>query len=53
MARKVKDTPVLSGRDAENFARSIKANESKKVPARDYERARATYERVIRASSYK
>ena len=53
MASKVKETPVLSGRDADAFSRAIKANESRKVSTGDYERARETYERVTRASSRK
>lgn len=46
MARKVKETPTLIGRDAERFARVVKENESKKVERSDYERAKATYDRV-------
>ena len=46
MARKVKETPILSGRDAEVFTRAIKANESKKVSSNDYARAIAVFDRV-------
>lgn len=43
MASKIKETPVLTGKDAERFSRIIKENETKKVPAVDYERARKAY----------
>ena len=53
MAREIKETPILSGKDAETFARAIKANESKKVSRDDYARAKAVYERVSSASESK
>lgn len=43
MARPIKETPILRGKDAERFSRIIKENETKKVPAEDYERARKAY----------
>ncbi len=46
MAREIKETPVLLGKDAEKFTRTIDANESRKVPSEEYERAKAIYERV-------
>ncbi len=52
MAREVKETPVLSGKDAEIFARTIKANESRRVPSAEYERAKAVYERVHHCSHH-
>jgi len=53
MARPVKETPILRGKDAEAFARAIKDNETKKVPRQDYERALATFERVTNSSNLK
>ncbi len=44
MAKPIKETPVLTGKDAARFTSIIKANESKKVPAQDYERARKAFE---------
>ncbi len=44
MARPIKETPILTGKDAERFQRIIKENENKKVPAADYERAQKAYE---------
>ncbi len=46
MARPIKETPVLRGKDAERFQRIIKENESKKVPASDYERAKQAYSSI-------
>jgi hypothetical protein len=46
MAQAVKETPVLRGKDAERFAKKIKANASLKVPAHEYKRAIVAYERV-------
>lgn len=43
MAKPIKETPILRGKDAERFNRIIKENETKKVPAEDYERARKAY----------
>ncbi|MCP5244849.1 MAG: hypothetical protein H6937_02315 [Burkholderiales bacterium] len=45
MATPIKDTPVLYGKDAERFERIIKENESKKVPAADYNRAKEAYKK--------
>ena len=38
MARPIKDTPVLTGKDARRFAQAIKANESKTITREEYER---------------
>lgn len=46
MAIPIKETPVLYGKDAERFQRIIKENETKKVPASEYERARQAYVNV-------
>ena len=43
MATPIKETPVLTGKDAERFARIIKENENKKVPAEDYQRAKEAF----------
>lgn len=46
MARKVKETPVLTGKDAARFEKDIKTNESKKVSTESYQRAQAAFKRV-------
>lgn len=43
MARPIKETPILTGKDADRFQRIIKENEHKKVPVSDYERAKKAY----------
>lgn len=50
MARKIKETPILKGRDAETFDRAVEANKSKKVSNAEYERAKNTYNRIMKAS---
>ncbi len=46
MAKPIKDTPVLKGKDANRFSADIKANENKKVSAADYKRMVASYKRI-------
>jgi hypothetical protein len=46
MARPVKETPVLTGKDAARFEEQIKKNENRQVPEPDYQRAVATYRSV-------
>lgn len=46
MARPIKETPVLSGKDAERFELQIKENEKRKASESDYARALKTYQSV-------
>jgi hypothetical protein len=46
MARPVKDTPVLTGKDARRFEQALKRNETAKVPREEYERAIRTFARI-------
>lgn len=50
MARAIKETPVLTGEHAERFEREIKANEQKKVPREQYQRAVELFHRVNKAA---
>ena len=50
MARKIKETPILKGRDATKFDRAVEANRSNKVSSAEYERAKNTYDRIMKAS---
>ena len=50
MARKVKVTPVLTGKDAVRFERAIKTNSTRKVAADSYKRAVATYNSVCKTT---
>ena len=52
MARKVKETPILSGKDSERFECAIKSNAKKKVDRSDYDRAKAIYDRVNPFSTF-
>jgi len=46
MARKIKDTPVLTGEDAARFEKATKANEKIKVSPEEYKRAHDLYKRI-------
>lgn len=43
MARPIKETPVLRGKDARRFEETIKRNETRKVSDAEYKRVMATY----------
>lgn len=45
MATAIRETPVLTGKNARRFLAIIKDNERKKVPRADYERAKKTYKK--------
>ncbi len=49
MAKLIKDTPTLKGKDAARFSADIKANESKKVDAAEYKRMVASYKKINKA----
>jgi hypothetical protein len=46
MARPIKETPILKGKDARRFEEAIKKNEKKKVSAKQYQRAMKVYASV-------
>ncbi len=46
MARPIKETPVLKGKDARHFEKEIKRNEARKVSNEKYQRAIDVYRRV-------
>ncbi len=46
MARPVKETPVLTGKDAKRFDLQIKENEKRKVPQSEYRQALKTFAAV-------
>lgn len=43
MATAIKETPVLKGKAACRFLKTIRENEQKKVPKADYDRAKEAY----------
>lgn len=50
MARQIKETPILHGKAAERFEKSIKDNENKKVSVAEYNRAVANYKKIIKSA---
>ncbi len=48
MAKPIKETPILYGKDSDRFLKEIKENEKKKVPSEDYKRALDIYSKVIK-----
>jgi hypothetical protein len=44
MAKEIRETPILKGKDAVRFEKIIKKNESRKVSAKDYQEGKAAYE---------
>jgi len=48
MAKPIRETPVLRGKDAKKFLSEIKKNEHRKVSAADYQKAKKNYEEIIK-----
>lgn len=46
MATPIKETPILYGKDAIAFDKAMKEAETRKVPAKDYQRGKEIYERI-------
>ena len=44
MAKEIRETPILKGKDAVRFEKIIKENESRKVSAEEYQKGKAAYE---------
>jgi hypothetical protein len=51
MARKIKETPVLTGKNARAFEKAVASNKDKKVTSSEFKRAAGTYERIMKASN--
>ncbi|KKL11105.1 hypothetical protein LCGC14_2549170 [marine sediment metagenome] len=47
MAKTIKETPILRGKDAKRFSASVEKSASRKVPGKEYNRAKAVYSRVM------
>jgi hypothetical protein len=50
MARPIKETPTLTGKDAENFTKAMKKAEKRKVSSEEFVRAKSIYETVKKNS---
>ena len=47
MAKAVKETPVLEGKDAKRFEEQMKLNENRKVPREEYTRAIKNFKKFV------
>ncbi len=55
MAKPIKETPVLTGEDAEIFFRAAKENEhnySDRISKEDYEKAKEAYEKILNNKTF-
>ena len=43
MAKPIKDTPILKGKDAKRFSADIRANETRKISQAEYKKLMASY----------
>lgn len=50
MAKPIKETPILKGKDAEKFEKALKEAETRKVSAEDYQRAQEAYNKLSESS---
>lgn len=46
MARPIKETPVLKGRDAQKFLEALEVNQAKKASPQELDRINRNYERL-------
>jgi hypothetical protein len=53
MAKPIKETPILYGKDSDRFLKEVKENENKKVPAKQYKKAVSAYHKIIKNSKTK
>lgn len=47
MAKPIKETPILYGKDSDRFLKEVKENENNKVPAKEYKKAVSSYKKII------
>jgi hypothetical protein len=43
MAKPIKDTPILTGKDAKKFSEKVELNEKKEISASEYQKLLASY----------
>jgi hypothetical protein len=46
MAKPIKETPILRGKEADHFFAKVQKNEAKKVSEKEYKRAVSIFEKV-------
>ena len=44
MAKEIRETPILKGKDATRFEKMIKDNEKRKVSTEEYQQGKSAYE---------
>jgi len=44
MAKEIRETPILTGKDALRFEEAIKENQERRVSAEEFERGKQAYE---------
>lgn len=52
MAKPIKETPILRGKDAERFKSDTKRNETSSVSRAEYERVRDSYEAMRKIAKF-
>lgn len=52
MAKRIKETPVLYGKDAERFSKKIKENEGKRASKDEYNKMRANYNKLKKFAKF-
>ena len=52
MAKPIKETPILYGKDSDKFLKAAKENETRKIPAKEYNRAISIYNKVIKNAKF-
>lgn len=50
MARPIKETPILKGKDAVEFDKAMKEAEGRKVSTEEFQRAKAVFEKIVQNS---
>jgi len=50
MAKPIKETPILRGRDSQVFSEKIARNKEQKAPQEEYERIMANYQKIKSAT---
>ncbi|MEN8263953.1 MAG: hypothetical protein ABFR82_10845 [Nitrospirota bacterium] len=46
MAKSIKETPTLIGKDAQRFSEKMKKNEKRRVTSAEYNRVKSNYNKV-------
>jgi len=47
MAKPIKETPILYGKDSDRFLKEVRENENKKVPVKEYKKAVSSFKKIL------